>query len=487
MNFKKFLFLLPSFFLLSSCQDVTPSTPPSTNPLSSPSISSDVSSSPDSSLDSSLPSSPVSSSSASSSTIEEKTPLGKAIDKARNGFASETTRYQRVFDRESLEPVFENRYDLSYAFQNVDGIKTRQAFDSGDEEISMAIARDEEGYACEEYIDYRNEVALSPLLDSEGYYVRYDYHYGNPFLYLTEKDFSEVEESVFEVNEDKIDYVSYLLFGNTTPLVEMRVTLDGELFATLETTSIDADSFTKDLPDKTQADEYYPVVYRYETLTTFSEMGSYRLESPQQSPVSTQGDAVGDFLRTIGENYTLESTLSFLDDSSIASTMKTYFDGETCYVDYDASIDDLSQDSLFAPDVFGEEGLLYEYNYVGGSWALVGNTSSTSYNIDPQGKDYFIPHAKDISDDLFVQGEEEGHYRIDNSMALSHIGNGFLSDFQALPYYEFGYIEDVDIALENDAIAIAITFLYPTSYGAYEMVYEYTYSDIGTTIVPVTL
>lgn len=465
-----FLLILPLVALgLSSCSDAVNPSNVSTPPSSSQSGSS---SAPD-----------------SSSPAPTRTPLEKAILAAQAGFEAKTTQVQSVYDKKTDAFVFKNEYGYDYRFENADGAtKTDQSYTDGTgETYSRRLVRDSSGYAATEYVDYRNEIASARLTDSEGYFVDYDYHYGNPFLLLEAADLEKTGEDTYALVPTKADYFAYLLFGQTTPIEEMTFTLEGDVFTAVTSKSVDIDSYTRDLPDGTMSDEYYRVYYNYTTTTALTDMGTCVIDSPKLSEEDDEGKALTDFFRTIGDNYTLTSNVFMKDgtkDDSLASV--TYFDKDRCYLDYEVGDTSLYQDTYYAYDEFRDDGLLYEYAYDGAGWVLNPASSQTAYNVDPQPASFFVPHAADIATSL-IKNDGEGAYSIGNDAALPYIGNAFLPDFSAVVLFDYGYITDVRIALDAESVTIDIDFLYSYYGSYYEMVYEYTYSDIGTTVLPIDI
>lgn len=129
--------------------------------------------------------------------------LETALAKARKGFNAITESSQNVYNAATDEFIFSNESRYEYGFQNVGRIKTYQIYDYYDTHTEMKVVRDDSGYAATEYVNYKNEVATSPLTDSEGYYYNYDHYYANPFLYVEKEDLTLVEGNVYAVNKEK--------------------------------------------------------------------------------------------------------------------------------------------------------------------------------------------------------------------------------------------------------------------------------------------
>lgn len=411
--------------------------------------------------------------------------LETALAKARKGFNAITESSQNVYNAATDEFIFRNESRYEYGFQNVGRIKTYQIYDYYDTHTEMKVVRDDSGYAATEYVNYKNEVATSPLTDSEGYYYNYDHYYANPFLYVEKEDLTLVEGNVYAVNEEKRDYLSFLLFANTRPLVEMTLTLEGDTFTNAHFLTANVDSFTMELPGGSQAEEYYKCYFNYEGTTTFLEMGTFTIDDPALSPASEGVEELTAAFAELGTNYTLTQSVRMADGvADPDSDAILYVDGKEAYLDYSRGDTSYEQDSLFRGDDWEDDGLLYENIYVNGAWSQAPADSSSAYNVDPKGLSFFTPHAREISANLFLN-EGNGKYTIGNEYALPFIGNGFLPDILSFPLYDYGAISDVQIELGEGTIGISIDFLYPTSYGAYEMVYDYVYSNVGTTELPI--
>ena len=416
---------------------------------------------------------------------ETADPLEAALVKARNGFNAITETRQNVYNAATDEFIFSNEARYEYGFQNQGRIKTYQIYDYYDTHTEMKVVRDASGYAATEFINYKNEVDTAELTDSEGYPYNYDHYYSNPFLYIEREDLTSIGNSVYEVNEEKRDYLSFLLFANTSPLVAMTLTLGDGVFTGAAFKTSDVDSFTKELPGGGEADEYYKCYFNYEAQTTFLEMGTFAIPDPLPSPASEEASDLIEAFAALGTNYTLTQSVR-MDGASPEPDNDAilYVDGSRAYLDYSRGDTTLDQDSLFAPDAWEDDGLLYENIYDGSSWAVAPADSANAYNIDPQGLSFFTPHASEISANL-ISSAGNGKYYINNEEALPYIGNAFLPDVLSFPLYDYGATTEVDIELGEETIAISIDFLYPTSYGVYAMVYDYVYSNIGTTLLPI--
>ena len=130
-----------------------------------------------------------------------------------------------------------------------------------------------------------------------------------------------------------------------------------------------------------------------------------------------------------------------------------------------------------------EDGKLIEYSFneTNGVFVKSPNTSSTSYNIDPKDKSYFIPHLNEVSGDLF--SKEGDTYVVNNVNADGYIGLGFLSDFEMVPYFMYGFGHDSSFTydLENNSITIDLPFYLALEGYYYSMGYRLTYTNLGTT------
>ena len=457
MKFKPFLLLPLTALALIGCND--------------PSASSSV---------------PGSSSDIGSSEDDPRTPITKAIDEARLSVNITTENFQRVFNSKTDEPVFDNEYTYIYGFDAHDQVKTAQSYttESG-LSLTQSYVRDDSGYAAVEYVNAKNELSLAPVYDADGYRFGYDHYYSNPFLYLAEADLTQVEGG-YEVNAEIRDYLSFLFFGNTHPVESMILYFDGTDFTGGHIQTYPVDGFTMDLPDGTQADEYYQIYYYFEATMTFEGAGSYRVESPELSPEGTYGAPVVDLLNKVGDNYTLSSNVYLAGtpkDPNLTST--TYFDGSTCYVDYELGDPTFANDVIYAPDPYEGDGLLYEYAYDGESWGKAPADSSSAYNVDPKGVEYFSLAQNTVSPSIIGPGATG--LTVINESALRYCGNAFLPGVCSNPYYDIGYILGIDISFTSDSLTLLVDFVVPSNIGYYELMYEYVYTDIGTTVVPVSI
>ena len=412
-------------------------------------------------------------------TLDMKTPIEKFLSSARKGFTFETTSKQVVMSKASDEELFTNKTKYEYVFDDSNGPKVSQKISvvgvSGSE-VSLNVLKNDEGYIASEYINYKNEVDSAPLTDENGYYVRYDESFMNPFLLLEVSDFikSEDEENTYYLKDDKLDLFEFFMESRGLPMKYIKFIFEGDSLIEIQSQSITKDA--KALVDGVYQEAYY----HYEDVATLKDLGSSKIESLKPSSASEVKDEVEEILSKVNDNFTL--TTAITDGTNIideTSNRVCYFDGSEYYVDY--SIGDESKvDDTFYKE---EDGKLIEYSFneTNGVFVKTANTSSTSYNIDPKDKSYFLPHLNEVSGDLF--SKEGDTYVVNNVNADGYIGLGFLSDFEMVPYFMYGFGHDSSFTYdsENNSITIDLPFYLALEGYYYSIGYRLTYTNLGTT------
>lgn len=420
--------------------------------------------------------------------VEDNT-LNESINNLRKGFSFTGSRIQKVTDLEGKD-LFQNTYSYDYAFENDEnGIKTTQTYTypyGGKSYTSSVTAvRDENGYAANEYINYKNEIDTYPILDSDSSYAYYDEYFINPFLIVGADDFKLGSESkTYSLNKDKLDIFNYYFCGNSVPLTKLTITLsDDSKTISLHEESVSFTGRTKD--DETGY--YKRCKWIYVGDFEIKEIATTKIASPEPSDEKEDAELSALF-NSVGDNFTLSKVLYNVETmQEVGDTSVSYFDGNAYYVKSNSTDDSKVNDYLYAKDPFLESDDLYEYRYDSSSklWLKSSNDSSSSFNITPQKKDVFIPHLKDVNVSLFTSGEDsKGYHFCKNDSAKAFMGMGFLSDAETLSYFSSGYGTDAKIKKDGDNIICLISFYYSDGTYYYEVGYKLTYSNIGSTILP---
>ena len=112
-------------------------------------------------------------------------------------------------------------------------------------------------------------------------------------------------------------------------------------------------------------------------------------------------------------------------------------------------------------------------------------TNMSAYNVNPKGVEYFSLAQNTVSPSIIGPGATG--LTVINESALRYCGNAFLPGVCSNPYYDIGYILEIDISFTLDSLTLLVDFVVPSNIGYYELMYEYVYTDIGTTVVPVSI
>lgn len=426
----------------------------------------------------------------SENTIDEpKSELEQAILNLRNGFHMEGVKEQICLSLDKTE-LFRNQYSYDYSFENSNeniGVyqKYTYPYNGKYESSEISVVKDKEGYISQKYINYKNEVDYYRVINDEGYYSSYDDYFLNPFFLIEEDDLTEVKsegsKKIYSLFKDKIDLFDYYLTGNSQPLKSLEFTFYDGVLKNIKTISSLFTGTTKD----TETGYYYPCTWTYENNLTINNVGDVKLDSPK---VSEENNNIGviEALNKVGENFTLETSMYLKADGSLLNKKTSYFDGESYYIEMDK--EDKTKNYLYHVDPFNNDGLLYEYKYDESSklWVKSSNTSSSSYNIEPQDKSMFIPHLKEVSPYLFGYNKDAGgYYNCNNEYAVAFMGEGFFSDAENLSYFSLGYGINAKIKSITTGIEVSVDFYFPYSSSQYiEVTYVARYLDLGTTKLP---
>lgn len=413
--------------------------------------------------------------------------LSSFLEAARKGFAMKGDKIQKVVDL-SGNPLFENTYSYDYQFDSGDHPKIYESYSypSGGQQVTetMSLCRSDDGYVAREYINYKNEVAYAKVPGDDGYYAFYDEYFTNPFAILDVADFSFASSegaTVYSLANSKLNAFDYFLTGNLQPLASIDLVHSGESW-NIQMTSV---VFT----GRTQKEnkEYQRCRWTFVSDLALSSLGDVHLKGATPNK-KRENVLLRQALDAIKDNFTLTCVLSLASDPSTPiQTKVSYFDGESYYIDLEASKDDATQDYLYHKDPFSDSDLLYEYRYDSSSrlWIQSPKDEESSYNVNPQPKSLFTPHLDEVSIDLFAEGmDKDDWFEMDNQPAAPYLGEGFFSAGEMLPYYSYGYGAGGKIKALDDGIKVSLPFYMPVS-SSYALVnYDLTYSHIGSTVLP---
>ena len=415
------------------------------------------------------------------------------LQEARQGFnmvaSSTRTTINSLTNKEISKDI--TKYD--YIFDNHERAKVKQTVTTNVQEeqsVTVNFVRDDEGFLAQEYVNYKNELDLYLFKDDSGSKVPYDSMFINPFKLLNELDFiqDETNSDLYHLNPKKIARFEYYTVAKNCPTKDITF-----LFNENELNKITI--ISERLEGKAYLEEsksYVKANWTYEDELQLKDLGEARIDSLAISSPNKYNDEVKEILTKVNDNYSLKQSLhldGFEADPSDVHTI--YFDKDKCYVDMDMSVEDISKDELYKKDKFKDDDLLYKHIYDSESskWVLEPVKEAYSYNLLPENSSYFIPNMKDIDPSLITKNEKYNYYTIANDYAKSFIGSGFLSDFDALPYFDEGYGDGAFIKYDKtkEEINIELPFAINLYGDIQRFIFEVTYFNIGNTKLPIEL
>lgn len=412
------------------------------------------------------------------------------LNEGKKAFIAETSCKQHVLKKSTQEEMYVNEYRYDYTFSNIDRVKTVQSISymqNGQENTqTIKVARSDDGYCANEYVNYKNEVDYSPIVDSDGNYSLYDKYYSNPFLYIESSDFTlikdEDDKHVYSFNKDKYSLLNYFMVGSNVILKDVTFTFVNNSINRVDSVSTTSTvtAYDYDLKQYVKGDVYYT------QYTRISSTGEDTIDNIKISENNQYHDEISTVLNKVNDNFTMDFTLSY-NTTTILAQKTSYFDGTAYYYDSDSTSEDLTQDYLFKKDVFAQNDNLYQYSYNSdsSSWIETSVDSTSSYNVSPRGKEYFIPHLNEVNPNLFTK--EDGTFKIDNDYAIAFVGNGFLSDCEASSFFSLGYGLGCTFTYSetDNELDINIPFYYYTSSTYLQLNANIHYRNIGKTTLPI--
>ena len=297
----KYLLLLP-ILLLTACSEGLSTTTSSDSTSLSTSTSSDT-----------TISSSISSVEDSSSSVEEENSLETALEKAKNDITiSGTSNKIRTFKNPyyiSGNTDYDSEDLITFGSRAYDRLSTREDGETTD----ITYYKDEEGFLCEEYLTYKNEIGLVPVTDSLGNRTLFADSYSNPFLNLQVEDFEQVDESTYKISgDDSSVFMSHLLQE------EVR----GDIYFTL----VDED-ITTIYADNLQGTENYVSTSTY-TKVDVTLSFEYTLSTDKVNIIENTITPSTDSYPELDALFSNLTSFRFNNLMDGEVTMSTYFDGE---------------------------------------------------------------------------------------------------------------------------------------------------------------
>lgn len=210
------------------------------------------------------------------------------------------------FDSEDVIIVSEDAY--SFTSEREDGeTSSRKAF------------RGEDGLVSEEYLDYKNERSLRPVVDDLGNGRLYETEYGNPFADISRSDLTKGEDGVYTLSGKKAQVFAHKLLGED---------LEGDIQFTLENRELKRIS-----SEGLTGTEYFVSTGVYTTLDVTLSF-DYTIDTKPKEiellePSTNENTEIANLLKGIENGFRFD----IVDDSGMV-TASTYFNGEEILFQY---------------------------------------------------------------------------------------------------------------------------------------------------------
>ena len=268
---------------------------------------------------------------------------------------------------------------------------------------------DEQGYVAEQYLTYKNEIALKPIMDNLGNVTLYENEYGNPFADLTSKDLVKSSDTTYLISEEKSLKLCHKLLGEDVS-GEIELTYEDGAFTNIRATNLTGETFF------VSTQQYTPLKI---TLSFDYEI---------KASAETISDAI---VAATNENPELETALADIDKGFRFNnlnggevSMSTFFDGTNAL--YQMFMPDATEpmimDMYFLPN---EEDTmdLYFYNIdettEEGSF-VANDPEVTGMYYQKVGYDYLVSDIANLSASVFKKTGENTY--VPEDAALERIG-----------------------------------------------------------------
>ena len=456
---KKRLLLLLPFLALTGCDTTTGTT--STSSLTSTSTST--------ASDETSDSTPA--------VKTEKEIVEEALASARGSIVVTGTSNQVRHFTNPAYAINDTDYDSQDEIVIQEKAYHRVAKREDDTTFERKAYKDERGRACEQYLTYKNEVALTPIVDNLGNDVLFENDYGNPFDIVTYDDLTK-EESGYRLSGDKAQLFVYRLTGEKVT-GDVLLTLDANRIATISGTDL-------------TGEEYFVSTQTYAKIeTTFSFDYTLALEAP------TIEDSL---VPSTNENADLALVLEGLEDGFRFNnlmdgevTMSTYFDGTEALFQMMApgSTEPQYFDMYLTPNAEGTMDL-YWCNMDETTYELYWEANDPSYTemyFEKVAYAYLASDIASLSPAVFEPGTAENTY-VPVEGALQHIGEGIVPGI----YDALGLSSYEEFRLNMSSLVLTIVDEHTFNLDCTSVIFNGTttarisasfqFADIGTATLP---
>lgn len=399
---------------------------------------------------------------------------------------------------EIYEPITQV-YHANYIFQNVDMVATQTTIVVEEEDGSSYVAMNdlikegEDGSGFFMELTYENEVVEIQAVDDTGAVANFGLYYGNPFAYITENDFSKVDDNTYLLNKEKSSFLASRLFG----------ILDDVFYALIEKTTFHFENGTLktinlepiDVDTKLQMGyEIIDLIIDSNVEMTISDIGTAKVNAPVKKEHKAEHTALENALKAVGNNYTLivkeemheTNLLSYIESDNYYES-HFYFADEYLfwrpgyleeYPEYDPACDAVVK--------FNENGSVtgYGLDSATNTWTTGALFANGLSKVNGNTVDVFRPIVAGVAPEIFEYDAEEDAYHICKEIA-PYIGYDCFVPAITAPQELSGYGTDCTIKL-NDGIIdeIIVEFYYNNSFVERIGTITLDFSNIGTTSLP---
>lgn len=424
------------------------------------------------------------------------------IDGLRNGFKLESdvsltaVPYDEVYDN-----VYQT-YHANYIFQNDDEmVATRQQIVVEEEDGTSYVAmndllkqgEDGSGYFLD--LTYENEIIETQAIDDKGAVANFGLYYGNPFAYITEDDFTKIDDSKYSLSKEKASFISSRLFG----------ALDDIFYALIEETTFHIENGKLTKINLKPFDVDTQIQMGYENVECIidanvdmriSEIGTAKVDAPTKKVAKAEHAPLASALSAVNRNYTLivkeeiEST-SLLTGAYSSDSYESHFYFADDYLfwrpgyladypEYDPAVDAVVK--------FNSDNSVtgYGLDEATNTWTTAALFANGLSAVNSNKVTDFVPVVSEIAAEVFNYDAENDIYTIVPEL-VAYIGvDCFIPLITAAQTKElWGNGTDCSIKLENGAIKeIVINYYFNNQFNEISGTFTLEYSNIGTTTLP---
>ena len=424
------------------------------------------------------------------------------IEGLRNGFKLESDVNLTAIPHDDVYDNVYQTYHANYIFQNDDEMTaTRQKIVVEEEDGTSYVAmndllkegEDGSGYFLD--LTYENEIIETQAIDDMGAVANFGLYYGNPFAYITEDDFTKVNDNTYSLSREKASFLSYRLFG----------VLDDIFYALIDETTFHLENGTLKTINLKPFDVDTEIQMGYEIINCvidanvdmrISDIGTAKVDAPTKKVNKPEHAPLASALAKVDRNYTVivkeEIEVTSLTSGSYE---RDYYESHFYFADdylfwrpgyladypeYDPAVDvvvKLNSDNT----VTG-----YGFDEATNTWTKGALFSNQLSAVNSNAVTDFVPVVSGVAAEVFNYDAENDIYTATPEL-LAYIGvDCFIPLITAAQTQElWGYGTGCSIKLENGNLKeIVIEYYFNNQFIERVGTFTLEYSNIGTTTLP---